>query len=538
MVEGFDARCRILHIRSPRGLKRCNDSCVAAQIINRTEHNGIPLLWSDIRTTYSGALIFGVGVQDELARTSGVSHLLEHLVMSQVGEVTINHNASTDGETLSFYAQGPAAHVADFLNRVGASILGLASVTVEAINAETSHIAAELGDGNERTGSGPLLERFGAATLGLIDLGFPAHRSLAREDALEWAATWLHAGNAVIALSGPVPDGLDIHLPPAHETPVRATPAALPYRRHGWIVGGRLPLATTIEISHPDRNVKYVTGAVIGRALLEGLRMERHLVYSVDGAGFPLGPDSSSITLVLDPQPADIFASAEAVLEVIRGLASEGPSQRLMDRIVEEERNLEEDSDALYANLIGAAGRWVRAGVQPLGLDHAPIAGVDATEVKQTIAAALDTILVSLGDFDTDLTPEQVSERLALPWARDPKGHYESMSSTQMFKALMKSDSDTFEPKMFSKLRGQQIMVDPDRVAWASSDYGLVECRWDDIVLAGHCRECGMWDLTDHTGGGFVVKPGLWRSGEKLVARFEAKLPPAVRYPVEHAPWH
>ena len=516
----------------------CDDSCVAAQIINRTEHNGVPVLWSDIRTTFSGALIFGVGVQDELARTSGVSHLLEHLVMSQVGEVTINHNASTDGESLSFYAQGPAALVADFLNRVGTSIAEIAAVTNEAIAAETSHIAAELGDGNERTGTGPLLERYGAATLGLLDLGFPAHRSLTREQALDWAANWLHAGNAVLAFSGPVPEGLDLHLPDARTTPVRATPTALPYRRHGWVAGGRLPLATTIEISNPDRNVKYVTGAAISRALLDDLRMERHLVYSVDGAGFPIDVETSAITFVLDPQPADILATAEGVLQVLRRLAAEGPSQRLLDRMVTEERNLEEDSDALYANLIGGATRWVRAGVEPLGIEHEPVAKVDADSVRATVAAALDSILISLGDFDTNLTPEQVTERLGLPWAREPQGHYESMSGTQMFKALMKSDADTFDPKMFSKLRGQQIIVDNERVAWAGSDFGVIECRWDEIVLAGRCRDCGFWDITDLAGGGFVVRPSLWRGGDKLVAKLEAKVPAAVRYPIEHTPWH
>lgn len=511
---------------------------MAAQIINRTECNGVPVLWSDIRSTFSGALIFGVGVQDELARTSGVSHLLEHLVMSQVGEVTINHNASTDGESLSFYAQGPAALVADFLNRVGASVSAIASVSDEAIAAETSHIAAELGDGNERTGAGPLVERYGAATLGLIDVGFPAHRSLTRDDALEWAATWLHAGNAVIALSGPVPDTLDVHVPQAHTTPVRATPVALPHRRHGWIAGGHVPLGLTIEVSNDDREVKYVTGAVISRALLEGLRMERHLVYSVDGAGFPLGPDSSALTLVLDPQPADIFASAEAVLEVLRGLATEGPSTRLMDRIVDEERNLEEDSDALYANLIGGATRWVRSGTEPLGINHAPVAAVDAEAVRATVARGLDTLLISLGDFETNLTPEQVTEKLGMPWARDTPGHYEGMSGTQIFKALMKSDADSFEPKMFSKLRGQQIIVDPERVVWVGSEYGIIECRWDEIVLAGRCRECGLWDLTDLSGGGFLVKPPLWRGGDKLTAKLEAKVPLAVRYPIEHAAWH
>ena len=89
-----------------------------------------------------------------------------------------------------------------------------------------------------------------------------------------------------------------------------------------------------------------------------------------------------------------------------------------------------------------------------------------------------------------------------------------------------------------SKDLGQQIIVDSERVTWTGSDFGVIECRWDEIVLAGRCRECGFWDITDLTGGGFVLRPSLWRGGDKLIAKLEAKVPTAVRYPIEHTPWH
>lgn len=511
---------------------------MAAQEIHREEHNGIPVMWSDIRSTFSGALTFAIGVQDESARKAGITHLLEHLVMSQVGTVSLNHNATTNDVALSFYAQGPAHLVADYLNRVAASIRAIDDITDDAVRAEGSHIAAELGDGNDTTGTGPLLERYGAATLGLLDLGFPAHRSLTRADAVAWARTWLHSGNAVLTFSGPMPQQLDVTLPPAAPLPERPVITPLPHRVHGWVGGGRVPVALSFDLTNPNRDIKFVTGLAIEKALFEELRTARHLVYSVEGHVGLRSHDTSAVTQVLDPQPENILATAEAALAVLRGLATQGPSQDLLDRVVEEWRNSEEDSDVLYSALLGSAARWVRDGVEPLGIDHRPMATVTPEQVRQTVARSLDTLLVSFGDFETDMTPEAMSDRLQLPWARTPKGHYESMGGKEMFKALMRSESDIFDAKRFGGQRGQQIVLDPERLSWIIPDYGVTECRWDGIVLAGRCGTCGLWDITDTSGDGMLLQPTKWRGGDKIAPKLVARLNPESVYPIEHAAWH
>ena len=512
---------------------------MTAQIIHTEDHNGIPVMWSDIRSTYSGALILGIGIQDEPVRLGGVTHLLEHLVMNQVGKVLINHNATTNDVSLAFYAQGPERLVADFLHRVAESICSLESLTYAAVHAEAAHIAAEMADANERTGTGPLLEQYGAATLGLLDLGAPAHRSLTREDAISWGRTWLHAGNAVLTFSGPVPADLDVVLPPAADTPERPEISRLPYRRTGWVGGGRVPLAVSLDIGSEDRAVKFVTSLVIERALFEDLRERRHLVYSVDGHVGLVSHETSALTHVMDPQPDDILATAEAALDVLRGLAADGPPQELLDRIVEEWRNLEEDSDTLYGFVVSAASRWVRDGVEPLGIDHEPMASVTVEHVRAVLETSLSTVLVSLGEFATDLTPEQVTERLALPWAKSPEGHYESMGSgRKVFSALMRSGVDTFDAKTFSGRRGHQIIVDPERITMSVPNFGNVEARWDRLVLAGRCTKCGMWDLTDDAGEGVLIQPSQWRGGDKLASKVSSYVTSEVRYPLDHAAWH
>ena len=379
---------------------------------------------------------------------------------------------------------------------------------------------------------------YGAATLGLLDLGAPAHRSLMREDVISWGKTWLHAGNAVLTFSGPVPADLDVVLPPAAETPARPPVRRLPYRQTGWLGGGRVPLAVSLDISSPDRGVKFIAGLVIERSLFEELRERRHLVYSVDSHVAFVSTDAAALTHVLDPQPDDILATAEAALAVVRTLAASGPPQELLDRICEEWRNLEEDSDTLYATIVGSATRWVRDGVEPIGVDHQPMTNVTPEQVRAVVAEALPTLLVSLGDFPTEPNDDQVTERLSLPWAKAPEGHYESLGGRKIFAALMRSGVDTFDAKRFSAQRGQQIIVDAERITLTVPQFGNVETRWDRLVLAGECTKCGLWDLTDDAGEGILVQPSQWRGGDKLSSRLTSLVPPDVRYPLDHAGWH
>ena len=88
-------------------------------LVSVTDISGIPAYTADIRSAFTGTLTFGVGQRDATARTSGLAHLIEHLVMKRVGKVIVAHNATTADETVSFYAQGNPAAVCDFLTRVG-----------------------------------------------------------------------------------------------------------------------------------------------------------------------------------------------------------------------------------------------------------------------------------------------------------------------------------------------------------------------------------------------------------------------------------
>ena len=54
----------------------------SAFVLNSTTVNGIPALWTEGPPPYTAALVVRAGAQDETVRTSGVGHLVEHLVMT------------------------------------------------------------------------------------------------------------------------------------------------------------------------------------------------------------------------------------------------------------------------------------------------------------------------------------------------------------------------------------------------------------------------------------------------------------------------
>ncbi len=78
------------------------------------------------------------------------------------------------------------------------------------------------------------------------------------------------------------------------------------------------------------------------------------------------------------------------------------------------------------------------------------------------------------------------------------------------------------------------VVIDPDRILLIAGDAGLVELDWASLALAGVCKHCGHWDLTDVHGAGFVVEPKSWRGGQKIVRRLRERVPEGVVYEVRH----
>jgi hypothetical protein len=176
--------------------------------VRRAEIDGVPTFWMAGPPPLSAELIFGTGRRDEPFARAGITHLIEHLVMSALDRRHHFHNASVSIGSTSFTASGRPDAVRDFLHDVCAAIRELPTGRLEI---ERRILAAE-GPRVSMLGC-HLLMRYGLRGPGLAGADPPAVDQIGAAEVRGWAARELVRSNAVLALSGPPPDGLRLELP-------------------------------------------------------------------------------------------------------------------------------------------------------------------------------------------------------------------------------------------------------------------------------------------------------------------------------------
>lgn len=510
-------------------------------VVNPTITHGVvgdlPVLTCDLSMVFTGALVFGVGLRDEDPRTAGIAHLTEHLVMSRIGRLAVRHNAATADDSIRFYAQGAPEQVADFLNRVAQSVSSLSEITDDDVAAQRRIIAAELGDGDEMTGQGALLDRFGATDLGLLDFGSPAHRSHTRADVLAFAHRWLHAANAMLTFTGAVPATLNVELPsprallrkPRVEV---ADVAAV----HGWVAGGPGPLALSVVLAGGTRACRLLATEVLLEALLHELRTQENLIYSAQSYVATIGPDARLAAAVLDPTDADLLPAAAAAVAVLRRLAHEGPSEELLEFVLLDWENAMAHPETHEEALQDFAAGILRGMADADDLDTGDLRQVAHDDVQAMLASAYETLLLSVDDLGETDGPDEMTRRLGLPMRPGPTSFFAELaarSGLRAFSAFLRDGVQLFSPKMFRGLGGHQLILDEERLTHIVPGLGFLEVRYDDVVLAGISEQSGAWDLTTSSGDGLVVLPDDWRGGAKVVAHLERLIPQQVRHPTE-----
>ncbi|MGC5222468.1 M16 family metallopeptidase [Micromonospora sp. DT81.3] len=492
--------------------------------------DGIPTYVADIRAIYTGTLTFGVGMRDESARTAGTAHLLEHLVMQRVGKVKVAHNATTADETISFYAQGAPHLVADFLSRVATAIATLHQITDADVAEQRRVITAELGEGDEFVGRGPLLNRFGANSLGLLDIGSPAHRSLTREAALAFADSWLHTGNAVLTFTGDVPPGLALHLPAARSLPDRPTPVILPHRRTGWLVDGPMPLAISMLLGPASNAAVGVAGSLLADALHSELRTAQHKIYSVSPFVGAVTANSRFVAYALDPRPEDAVAAGRGAVQVIRTLAEMGPDEAQLLEELDRWSQGDDDPAAQAEVLDAVAVSVVRGRRDPDDLVPIVTEGLTREDIRRVIAAAVPSLFVTFGAGIVSDRDHGVTEALGIPFSEQPEAYTAGLTKTQLVMHLAKPGVALFSPRMFRGMGGWNLAIDHERATLTVPGEPPFEIRFDDVVLAGYSDTDSFWSLVAAGGDGLSLHLDDWRGRAQLHRLLEERLPSEAQF--------
>lgn len=502
--------------------------------IHRTSIDGVTTLWSDLGGDFTGALIIGAGTRDLQPRDVGLHHLVEHLVMSRVGPVRIEHNASSSPTSIVFWATGSPERVADFLGRVADAARTVGETTEAELAVSRATVLSEVGPSGLYAHRGPLAARWGAAGLGLADLGHAALLDLGTQDVRAFAARHLVTGAARLVLTGPPPAGLALRLP-AGPAPARAphpAPLDMPTPAVAYCDGD---LSFSLLCDAP-RAVRAVVGSVVRETLLRRLRLETGHVYAVDMMTFFVAGETSSWTFIADPAtPAAAQAALTSGVRALRALGTDGPDEDVLEHVYEA---IEEDWGLLDARrgwLLWVAEAEACDELTPLLPWATPPRDVTAEQVRDAVAGMLGSLLVTYPrQLVTDNDPlAALEEELGLT-AQEPLRTFAGMSrkeimidlagggaDTHLASALVGTAGSVHKGRFFGPHRGSEIWLGPRQIVLT----GLGKITIDDLVLVGEDDDHDV-ELVTRTGASVFVNPAHFRGAAKPWARFLANVPP------------
>jgi predicted Zn-dependent peptidase len=358
--------------------------------VERVEIDGVTVLWAPGPAPLRAVLTFGCGTRDETFRSIGVTHLIEHLAMSTLPRLHHEHNASVDLAATRFYAAGSQDQIVSFLERV---CLALGNLPVERAEREAGVLAAEGGTAAHPTVAALLARRFGTQGYGLEMWSGPGYDRITPELIRAHAARFFVAGNAILQLTGPPPEGLRLPLPAGararHENVVpQVSPGPLWSAEPAPSVG--------LSLLGAAQCPAWTIGmAVLEQRLTRTARHERGLSYGIDGEVATLNRDQFDRMIWLDAREGQEAAVAGILWDTVRELAEAGPTAEELDEEVRALKELFADPRSVESELD------IAAHAELFDLDyHAPeelitrMLGVTPQDVAGRFREALDTALL------------------------------------------------------------------------------------------------------------------------------------------------
>lgn len=470
--------------------------------------DGIPVFSLEVPGPMQAMLIFRVGIVDERAPTRGITHLVEHLAMSRLMQnfpARDRINARVEPLRTRFMASGTPQEVTQFLSEVAAS---LRSLPLERLESEKKVLRTE--EANRTGGSvkAAWSWRFGASGLGLADFEEFGLRWLGAEQVGHWAASNFTAGNAVLWLSGPVPEDLRLELPHGERKPLpvpNPLPAQTPaiYQQGDrWVLLSMLGRRTT---------ALYLGTRMLDARLRDRLRHEQSISYEVRASYQRIGPDLAEVTAFADSLAPNAAEAASALVAVTRGLAETGPTQDEIGAVLAERRHLREHP---------AAGLGV--------LEQAALEELDGAESK-----TLDEVEAEA----EALAPEQVAQSF--------REAFESSFLAIPLKVPMNVPGFTAVPASIGpRIDGFRVMPMPgtnnsDVIAYSNEGVSLTQpngstigMKWNDVAIAMWWSE-GRRTLIANHGAGINILPAKWKYIDPLLEAMRVHAPPDRWVPMD-----
>ncbi|GAA0607952.1 insulinase family protein [Kribbella sandramycini] len=477
--------------------------------------DGVRVLRHPSTQTHTEAtLTFAVGARDETLRTIGVAHALEHLVMSTVRRMPIEMNAEVDVLTTSFMAAGSPERVGEFLEQVCRS---LTNPPVDRLALEAGVLAAEDGHAAHPVVALLLYVKYGAQGPGLAWLEGPGYDGLTADHVTALTARWYVKSNAVLQVTGPLPDTLRFELP-ADAVPQRSYPAGRTFPSR-TVIEYAIPAAGVLLTLPPEDAVRRSSlAAEILRQRIE--EQCRH----VGGHSYEVGGDSVSSTsgaadfiVYAEAREGTEESVARAVVDSLLDLAANGPTDEELnyqvDRYLERLKTEPEGLRHEYNNLLGSL--FGEPEVEPFDVDQ--LRALTPQDIAALLADALPTALA--------YTPE------------DTAAIWEPFGFTRGSSCPVTTDlpaGRTFKPPLFARA----VIKDARTMRWVRTDDALAlrdedgvhQIRWDEVagIMRGSADNPTI--VFGANGCSIPISTAMFAAADTLLTELEQRVPAELWY--------
>lgn len=484
---------------------------------------GLPSYSLTVPGTFTGALYFGAGLRDESPRTAGISHLITRIVQRRVASTVIPHDCATSDDNIVLWARGRESAVAGFLEHAADAVASLASVSEREISDAKAVMAAELGPlAPGYSGGGHLLVRYGARDLGLTDFGAPAFRSIDAESIRAFAAQWLHAGNAALSFSGEPPKALNLSLE-GRPPPTRRKGDT--GRGNGWEYGFAGAVECSIPLRSSQRSAVAIAGACLSHAIHNAVYGELSAVRDVEMDVAVIDRTTNLALYRVTPEPARALEVARRILNIIRGVARDGPDERALAQVSADLETQMGDPTWLHNSLTQVAVSALRLGSQPADVLIAGTDGVTAEIVRDLVRDGLRDLLITIDAGDDS---EVIRRELDLVHLSRPAPAFSAMDHVRRFRYRRSNDVESAAVK--GSRRDSWLFLDSLRLTYIQGTV-VTEFMLDDVVLAGVSADKSGWTLIGHDGVALSIETTqLVGGGGALIRKLDQLIPASKRY--------
>lgn len=470
--------------------------------VHETVVDGVQTFWSDVGPPFTAVLGFRAGIVDEALVDRGVTHLVEHLALAPLRDVTHPYNGAVGMDTTNIWAAGSEEEVVGFFRRLTAE---LSDLSLDRLETEAGVLIAESMGWRSSSFTSMLASRFGPVGPGVLSYPEYGLRRITGDQVRNWASDRFTAENAVLWLTGPPPPGMHLTLPSGIRHKLELPPDRQRYsasgrtriyqQEHGIAVGGfgirSIPLRMVAEI--------------VRHRAQEHMRHELGRVYAVGQEYAPLTADQVFVYWGADSDPEHSQEVGEAFDAVLQSILDEGPTQEELARqivLAEQAQTLDPAgfargepgryaSDALIGHESLAVEHWI-----PQMREVAPEIAVEALQAIMPGSMAIASESAVIG-----FTP--------VPLRNDPK---------LRGKVYRYRDGDV----------KQRFILSEDAIAVENQERSLT-IRFEDVILSEHYTGGGR-ALIDSSGT-YIGIDATTRKLHELAAIIDTRVPAGVAVP-------